>query len=87
VEPWLYHRCSDHWVHEPAIDEKHERHGHLAKELQKAIGTPYPEAKDAIKDTVDSMNEMVKGLAQIKDLNLAFIPSSASGELNRISDK
>ena len=47
------------------------------------------EAKDAIKDTVDSMNEMVKGLAQmIKDLNSGVHTlSSASGELNLISDK
>jgi len=47
------------------------------------------EAKDAIKDTVDSMNEMVKGLAQmIKDLNSGVQTlSSASGELNLISDK
>jgi methyl-accepting chemotaxis protein len=47
------------------------------------------EAKDAIKDTVDSMNGMVKGLAQmIKDLNSGVQTlSSASGELNQISDK
>ncbi|MCD4718744.1 MAG: methyl-accepting chemotaxis protein [Desulfobacula sp.] len=46
-------------------------------------------ANDAIKDTVDSMNEMVKGLAQmIKDLNSGVDTlSSASGELNQISDK
>nr|NJM04372.1 methyl-accepting chemotaxis protein [Desulfobacula sp.] len=47
------------------------------------------EAKDAIKDTVDSMNEMVRGLAQmIKDLNSGVHTlSSASGELSLISDK
>lgn len=47
------------------------------------------EAKDAIKDTVDAMNEMVEGLAKmIKDLNAGVHTlSSASGELNLISDK
>ncbi|MBU1193309.1 MAG: methyl-accepting chemotaxis protein [Proteobacteria bacterium] len=47
------------------------------------------EAKDAIKDTVDAMNEMVEGLAQmIKELNAGVHTlSSASGELNLISDK
>ncbi len=47
------------------------------------------EAKDAIKDTVDAMNEMVQGLAQmIKDINGGVHTlSSASGELNQISDK
>ena len=46
-------------------------------------------AKDAIKDTVDAMNEMVSGLAQmIKELNSGVHTlSTASGELNQISDK
>ncbi len=63
----------------------------LAKEVAKGNFqyTFAYEAKDAIKDTVDSMNEMVKGLAQmIRDLNSGVNTlSSASGELNRISDK
>ncbi len=63
----------------------------LAKEVSKGNFqyTFTYEAKDAIKDTVDSMNEMVKGLAQmIKDLNSGVHTlSSASGELNTISDK
>ncbi len=47
------------------------------------------DARDAIKDTVDSMNEMVKGLASmITDINSGVRTlSSASGELNLISDK
>ncbi len=47
------------------------------------------DARDAIKETVDSMNEMVKGLASmITDLNSEVETlSSASGELNLISDK
>ncbi|MCP3872284.1 MAG: methyl-accepting chemotaxis protein [Desulfobacteraceae bacterium] len=47
------------------------------------------DANDAIKDTVDSMNEMVNGLAQmIKELNSGVQTlSSSSGELNQISDK
>lgn len=47
------------------------------------------DAKDAIKDTVDSMNEMVNGLAEmIKELNSGVLTlSSASGELNQISEK
>ncbi len=46
-------------------------------------------ANDAIKETVDSMNEMVNGLAHmIKELNSGVQTlSSASGELNQISDK
>ncbi len=45
-------------------------------------------AKDAIRDTVTSMNEMVAGLAaMVKDLNAGVDTlSDASGELNRISD-
>ncbi len=47
------------------------------------------EAKDAVKESVDSMNAMVKGLAQmVRELNSGVDTlSSASGELNRISDK
>ncbi len=46
-------------------------------------------ANDAIKDTVDSMNSMVKGLAHlIKEINSGIHTlSEASGELNQISDK
>ncbi len=45
-------------------------------------------AKDAIRDTVTSMNEMVGGLAaMVKDLNAGVDTlRDASGELNRISD-
>ena len=45
-------------------------------------------AKDAIRDTVTSMNDMVAGLAaMVKDLNAGVDTlSDASGELNRISD-
>ncbi|MBU2629662.1 MAG: methyl-accepting chemotaxis protein [Proteobacteria bacterium] len=63
----------------------------LAKEVAKGNFnyTFTYDAKDAIRDTVDSMNEMVKGLAQmIADLNSGVDTlSSASGELNQISDK
>lgn len=63
----------------------------LAKEVAKGNfkHTFTYDAKDAIKDTVDSMNEMVNGLAQmIKELNSGVQTlSSASGELNQISDK
>ncbi|WP_022666862.1 methyl-accepting chemotaxis protein [Desulfospira joergensenii] len=47
------------------------------------------EAKDAIHDTVDSMNEMVEGLADmIRNLNSGVDTlSSASGELNHISEQ
>ncbi len=47
------------------------------------------EANDAIKDTVDSMNEMVEGLADmIKEVNDGVHTLSlASGELSEISDK
>ncbi|HKL01853.1 MAG TPA: methyl-accepting chemotaxis protein [Desulfotignum sp.] len=45
-------------------------------------------AKDAIRDTVTSMNDMVAGLAaMVKDLNTGVDTlRDASGELNRISD-
>ncbi|NOX32477.1 MAG: methyl-accepting chemotaxis protein [Deltaproteobacteria bacterium] len=63
----------------------------LAKEVAKGNFkyTFTYDANDAIKDTVDSMNGMVKGLAQmIKELNSGVHTlSSASGELNQISDK
>lgn len=47
------------------------------------------EANDAIKETVDAMNEMVKGLAHlIQELNSGIDTlSEASGELNQMSDK
>lgn len=47
------------------------------------------EAKDAVGDTVDAMNGMVEGLADmIKELNQGVHTlSAASGELNQISDK
>ena len=47
------------------------------------------EANDAIKETVDSMNQMVKGLAQlIEELNSGVHTlSEASGQLNQMSDK
>ncbi len=47
------------------------------------------EADDAIKDTIDSMDEMVKVLAlMIQNLNSGVHTlSSASGELNTVSDK
>ncbi len=47
------------------------------------------EANDAIKETVDSMNHMVKGLAHlIEQLNSGVHTlSEASGELNQMSDK
>lgn len=46
-------------------------------------------AKDAIKETVDAMNEMVSGLAEmIKELNSGVQTlSTSAGELNQISDK
>jgi len=46
-------------------------------------------AKDAIKETVDAMNEMVSGLARmIKKLNSGVQTlSTSAGELNQISDK
>lgn len=63
----------------------------LAKEVAKGNFqyTFSYDANDAIKDTVDSMNEMVKGLAQmIKDLNSGVSTLSlSSGELNQIADQ
>ncbi len=63
----------------------------LAKEVAKGNfkHTFTYKANDAIKDTVDSMNEMVQGLAtMIQELNSGVHTlSSASGELNQISDK
>ncbi len=46
-------------------------------------------ANDAIKETVDGMNDMVEGLAEmIKDLNSGVHAlSTTSGELNQISDQ
>ncbi|MCP4718837.1 MAG: methyl-accepting chemotaxis protein [Desulfobacteraceae bacterium] len=63
----------------------------LAKEVAKGNfkHTFTYKAKDAIHDTVDSMNEMTGELAQmIRDLNSGVDTlSTASGELNKISDQ
>lgn len=63
----------------------------LAKEVAKGNFkyTFTYEANDAIKETVDSMNSMVKGLAHmIEELNSGVNTlSEASGELNKVSDK
>jgi methyl-accepting chemotaxis protein len=63
----------------------------LAKEVAKGnfnYSFTY-EANDAIKETVDSMNQMVRELAHlIEELNSGVLTlSEASGELNQISDK